>query len=62
MVDALITGGHLLTMQGDGAGFVEDGAVIQGPVQTGPQVGRAPGPPSDPALPVSGAASPAKKG
>jgi len=42
--------------------FVEDGAIIQGPVQTGPQVGRAPGPPSDPALPVSGAASPAKKG
>ncbi len=27
MVDTLITGGHLLTMQGDGAGFVEDGAV-----------------------------------
>ena len=32
--------------------LVEDGAVIQGPVQTGPQVGRAPGPPSDPALPA----------
>lgn len=42
--------------------FVEDGAIIQGPVQTGPQVGRAPGPPSDPALPVSGAAVPTKKG
>ena len=27
MVDTLITGGHLLTMQGDGAGFVENGAV-----------------------------------
>jgi len=39
--------------------LVEDGAVIQGPVQTGPQVGRAPGPPSDPAIP---AALPAKKG
>lgn len=33
--------------------LVEDGAVIQGPVQTGPQVGRAPGPPSDPAIPVA---------
>lgn len=39
--------------------LVEDGAVIQGPVQTGPQVGRAPGPPSDPALP---AVSPVRKG
>ena len=27
MVDTLITGGHLLTMAGDGVGFVEDGAV-----------------------------------
>lgn len=27
MYDTLITGGHLLTMQGDGVGFVEDGAV-----------------------------------
>lgn len=27
MVDTLITGGHLLTMQGDGAGFIEDGAI-----------------------------------
>ncbi len=42
--------------------FVEDGAIIQGPVQTGPQVGRAPGPPSDPALPVAGVAAPTKKG
>ena len=42
--------------------FVEDGAIIQGPVQTGPQVGRAPGPPSDPALPVVGVAAPTKKG
>ena len=42
--------------------FVEDGAVIQGPVQTGPQVGRAPGPPSDPALPAVGVAAPTKKG
>ncbi len=32
--------------------LVEDGAVIQGPVQTGPQVGRAPGPVSDPAIPA----------
>jgi len=32
--------------------LVEDGAIIQGPVQTGPQVGRAPGPPSDPSLPA----------
>lgn len=32
--------------------LVEDGAIIQGAVQTGPQVGRAPGPPSDPALPA----------
>ncbi len=32
--------------------LVEDGAIIQGPVQTGPQVGRAPGPPSDPATPA----------
>lgn len=39
--------------------LVEEGAVIQGPVQTGPQVGRAPGPPSDPAIP---AVPPAKKG
>ena len=39
--------------------LVEDGAIIQGPVQTGPQVGRAPGPPSDPAIP---AASAPKKG
>ena len=42
--------------------FVEDGAIIQGPVQTGPQVGRAPGPPSDPALPAAGVAAPTKKG
>ena len=43
--------------------FVEDGAVIQGPVQTGPQVGRAPGPPSDPSVPALPAtAPPAKKG
>lgn len=27
MYDTLITGGHLLTMQGDGVGFVQDGAV-----------------------------------
>ncbi len=27
MYDTLITGGHLLTMQGDGAGFVRDGAI-----------------------------------
>jgi len=27
MVDTLITGGHLLTMAGDGVGYVEDGAV-----------------------------------
>ena len=27
MYDTLITGGHLLTMQGDGAGFIRDGAV-----------------------------------
>lgn len=27
MFDTLITGGHLLTMQGDGVGFIEDGAV-----------------------------------
>jgi 5-methylthioadenosine/S-adenosylhomocysteine deaminase len=27
MYDTLITGGHLLTMQGDGVGFIEDGAV-----------------------------------
>lgn len=27
MYDKLITGGHLLTMAGDGAGFIEDGAV-----------------------------------
>jgi cytoskeletal protein CcmA (bactofilin family) len=32
--------------------LVEEGAVIQGPVQTGPQVGRAPGPPSDPSIPA----------
>lgn len=32
--------------------LVEDGAIIQGAVQTGPQVGRAPGPPSDPAQPA----------
>lgn len=32
--------------------LVEDGAIIQGPVQTGPQVGRAPGPPSDAGLPA----------
>lgn len=38
--------------------LVEDGAVIQGPVQTGPQVGRAPGPPSDPSLPVLPATAP----
>ena len=39
--------------------LVEDGAVIQGPVQTGPQVGRAPGPPSDPALPAASPPKPA---
>ena len=27
MLDTLITGGHLLTMAGEGVGFVEDGAV-----------------------------------
>ena len=27
MYDKLITGGHLLTMQGDGVGFIEDGAI-----------------------------------
>lgn len=27
MYDTLITGGHLLTMQGDGVGFIQDGAV-----------------------------------
>jgi len=27
MYDTIITGGHLLTMAGDGAGFIEDGAV-----------------------------------
>ena len=27
MYDTLITGGHLLTMQGDGVGFIEDGAI-----------------------------------
>lgn len=32
--------------------LVEDGAVIQGPVETGPQVGRAPGAVSDPAIPA----------
>ncbi len=42
--------------------LVEEGAVIQGPVQTGPQVGRAPGPPSDPGLPAVEPAVPAKKG
>lgn len=41
--------------------LVEDGAVIQGPVQTGPQVGRAPGPPSDPAIPVPPPAAEPKK-
>lgn len=41
--------------------LVEDGAVIQGPVQTGPQVGRAPGPPSDPAIPAAGTAAEPKK-
>lgn len=41
--------------------LVEDGAVIQGPVETGPQVGRAPGTTSDPALPaVSANISPKK--
>lgn len=32
--------------------LVEDGAVIQGPVETGPQVGRAPGTASDTAIPA----------
>ena len=41
--------------------LVEEGAVIQGPVQTGPQVGRAPGPPSDPSLPAVPPGPPAKK-
>jgi len=41
--------------------LVEDGAVIQGPVQTGPQVGRAPGPPSDPAIPAAAPHAEAKK-
>ena len=27
MFDTLITGGHLLTMSGDGVGFVEHGAI-----------------------------------
>lgn len=41
MYDTLITGGHLLTMQGDGVGFIEDGAVaIDGRkiVAVGPRV------------------------
>lgn len=42
--------------------LVEDGAVIQGAVQTGPQVGRAPGPPSDPATPALSPAPPEKSG
>lgn len=41
--------------------LVEEGAVIQGPVQTGPQVGRAPGPPSDPGLPAAGTVPSPKK-
>ena len=41
--------------------LVEEGAVIQGPVQTGPQVGRAPGPPSDPSLAAVPPGPPAKK-
>ena len=41
--------------------LVEEGAVIQGPVQTGPQVGRAPGPPSDPAVPALAPAGPPPK-
>ena len=41
--------------------LVEDGAVIQGPVETGPQVGRAPGTASDPAIPaISGSPAPKK--
>ena len=41
--------------------LVEDGAVIQGPVETGPQVGRAPGAPSDPSIPAIPSPSPGKK-
>ena len=41
--------------------LVEDGAVIQGAVQTGPQVGRAPGPPSDPAIPATPGDVPPKR-
>jgi cytoskeletal protein CcmA (bactofilin family) len=40
--------------------LVEDGAVIQGPVETGPQVGRAPVTASDPAIPAI-SVSPAPK-
>jgi cytoskeletal protein CcmA (bactofilin family) len=42
--------------------LVEDGAVIHGPVETGPQVGRAPGPPSDPAIPAAPADGRSKQG
>ncbi len=41
--------------------LVEDGAVIQGPVETGPQVGRAPGAASDPAIPAISLSSPPRK-
>jgi cytoskeletal protein CcmA (bactofilin family) len=41
--------------------LVEDGAIIQGPVETGPQVGRAPGSSSDPAIPAISLPAPAKK-
>lgn len=42
--------------------LVEDGAVIQGPVETGPQVGRAPGAASDPAIPAVSVSPAPKKG
>jgi cytoskeletal protein CcmA (bactofilin family) len=42
--------------------LVEDGAVIQGPVETGPQVGRAPGTASDPAIPAIPVSPAPKKG
>ena len=41
--------------------LVEDGAVIQGPVETGPQVGRAPGPASDPSIPAVSPSLPERK-
>jgi cytoskeletal protein CcmA (bactofilin family) len=42
--------------------LVEDGAVIQGPVETGPQVGRAPVTASDPAIPAIASSPGPKKG